>query len=253
LKTLKKIIRREGGFTLTELAVAMLVVGILSSIAVPSFLGARNNAYDKEAQASIDSALVAAQQHYAQYGDFSDSLTTACSTSAALAADLQKGDPNIDYTLSGTVSTGPRVVSVMANTTFNSNDESLGCQAFYATALSRSGTCWIGRTTVEGKFLVTGKVGPIIVKSDKNTAASTITELTGLAVNGNAYASFKPQSSAADAALLATAELADASTACSAAVQGTGTVTAATNVVLSSEFYSSWRSVINSAAALPAS
>ena len=38
---LKKILRREGGFTLTELAVAMLVVGILSAIAVPSFLGAR--------------------------------------------------------------------------------------------------------------------------------------------------------------------------------------------------------------------
>jgi len=249
LKTLKSIIRREGGFTLTELAVAMLVVGILSSIAVPSFLGARNNAYDKEAQASIDAALVAAQQHYAQYGDFSDSMTSTCADSTTFPADLQKLDPNIDMVLASAVSTGPRVVSVQAAPTWNSNDENLGCQAFFATALSRSGTCWIGRTTVEGKFLLTGKVAgaAIVVKSDKNTAASTITEMSGLAVNGNAYASFKPKNSSADAALLATAELADASVACSGAVQGSGSVTAGTTVVLPSEYYSSWRSVINSA------
>ena len=225
----------------------MLVVGILSSIAVPSFLGARNNAYDKEAQASVNAALIAAQTHYAQYGDFSDSMTATCAGSGALAADLQKLDPNIDMVIPGTVSTGPNVVSVQANTTWNSNGESLGCQAFYATALSRSGTCWIGRTTVEGKFLVTGSESPIIVKSDKNTAASTITELSGLAVNGNAYASFKPRNSAADAAVLATAELADAKTACSGLMQGTGSVTAADNVVLANEYYTSWRSVINSA------
>jgi prepilin-type N-terminal cleavage/methylation domain-containing protein len=254
LKTLKKIIRREGGFTLTELAVAMLVIGILSSIAVPSFLGARNNAYDKEAQASVDAALVAAQSHYAQYGDFSDSVSTSCSgtTSVQLAADIQKMNPNIDIVAPSTVSTGPRVVSIQANTTWNSNGESLGCQAFYATALSRSGTCWIGRTTVEGKFLLTGSASPIIVKSDKNTAANSITELDGLAVNGNAYASFKPQSSAADAAVLATAELADAKTACSGTVQGSGSSTITTNVVLPSEYYSSWRSVINAAATSPA-
>jgi hypothetical protein len=70
-----------------------------------------------------------------------------------------------------------------------------------------------------------------------------------LEVNGNAYASFKPQSSAADAALNSTAELADARTACSGLMQGTGTVTATTNVVLSNEYYAEWRSVINASSA----
>jgi prepilin-type N-terminal cleavage/methylation domain-containing protein len=45
--------RREIGFTLTELVIAMLVLGVLASVAIPSFLGARNNSYDKEAQAFI--------------------------------------------------------------------------------------------------------------------------------------------------------------------------------------------------------
>jgi len=248
VKTLKHIIRREGGFTLTELAVAMLVVGILSSIAIPSFLGSRNAGYDKEAQASVDAALVAAQQHYAQYGDYSDSMTTTCPSSTRFDDDLQKLDPTIDFVDAYTASTGPRVVSVQAMPSYNSNNEDLGCQVFYAMALSRSGTCWIARTTVEGKYFMLGSRSPIIVKSDKNTAASTITELTGATVNGNAYAAFKPQKSAADAAVLATAELADVATACNGLAQGEGEYVARTNVVLTSEYYTSWRSVIGAAA-----
>ena len=113
-------------------------------------------------------------------------------------------------------------------------------------ALSRSGTCWIGRNTVEGKYLLTGSLSPIVVYSNKNTANASITELSASALNGNAFASFKPKNSGADAAALATAAIADAATACKGDLQGVGTITTTTNVVLSSEYYSSWRSVINS-------
>ena len=73
-----KFQNRESGFTLTELAVAMLVVGVLASVAVPSFLGSRNNAYDKEAQSSIGAVLKAASILYANQGDFSDASTAQC-------------------------------------------------------------------------------------------------------------------------------------------------------------------------------
>ena len=43
----KKHYSGDSGFTLTELVIAMLVVGVLASIALPSFLGSRNNSYDK--------------------------------------------------------------------------------------------------------------------------------------------------------------------------------------------------------------
>ena len=226
----------------------MLVVGILSAIAIPSFLGPRNTSYDKEAQASVDAALVAAQQHYAQYGDFSDSQTNQCAGSARFDEDLQKLEPTIDFVDAYATSTGPRVVSIQEMSSFNSNGEDLGCQVFYAMALSRSGTCWIARTTVEGKYFWTGKLSPIIVKSDKNAAAVTITELTGATVNGNAYAAFKPQNPAADAAVLATAELADVATNCKGIIQGEGEFIARANVVLTSEYYDSWRSVIGAVA-----
>ena len=247
MKTLRNIIRREGGFTLTELAVAMLVVGILSGIAVPSFLGARNNAYDKEAQAAVDSVLIAAQSHYAQYGDFSDSQDADCISSTQLPADIQKQDPTLDVLLASAPSTGPRTVSIQAGVTWNSNAESLGCQAFYATALSRSGTCWIARLTVEGKYLVTGSVSPIIVNSNTNTANAAISEMSALAVNGKAYAAIKPQNSSADQAAAGSDSLGQSLIACNGITQGTGVLASSTGVVASTEFYSSWRSVVGAA------
>ena len=248
---LEKILRREGGFTLIELAVAMLVVGILSAVAVPSFLGARNTAFDKEAQASVDAALVAATVHYATYGDFSEALTADCAqvspdTGDTLAADLQRLDPNLDFVTAATPSDCPRKVSVQAGVTWNANNESLGCQAFYATALSRSGTCWIGRITVEGKYLLTGSLSPIVLQGDKNTENAEQASITDLAVNGNAYAAFKPQSSAADQSANEDANLDNAFDSCSGLIQGTGDITDSDdNVVLTDEYYDSWRNVIN--------
>ena len=57
----RRVGRRDAGFTLTELVIAMVVLGVIASIAIPSFLGSRNNSYDKEAQSSIDNVLKAAK------------------------------------------------------------------------------------------------------------------------------------------------------------------------------------------------
>ena len=135
--TKAKFAIRESGFTLTELAVGMLVVGILASVAVPSFLGSRNNAYDKEAQASLTAVLNAASILYANQGDFSDASTAQCGDSTTLAADVQKLEPGIDAVAASVSSTNPQVVSVQAAQTWSTNQERLCCQAFYATALSR--------------------------------------------------------------------------------------------------------------------
>ena len=231
----------------------MLVVGILSGIAVPSFLGARNNAYDKEAQAAVDSVLIAAESHYAQYGDFSDSQGATCVSSTQLPADIQKQDPTLDVVGGVASSTGPRVVSIAQGLTWNSNAESLGCQAFYATALSRSGTCWVARLTVEGKALtsvastVTATYSPIVVNSNTNTSNAAVSEFALLAVNGKAYAAIKPQNSSADQAAAASDSLGQSLIACNGITQGTGVLASSTGVVASTEFYSSWRSVVGAA------
>ena len=234
-----QLVGRESGFTLTELAVAMLVVGILASVAVPSFLGSRNNAYDKEAQNSINLAVNAALNLYQNQGDFSDANTAQCGDSSQLAADLQKIEPNVDMIAAAVASTSARTVSVTSKQTWNSNNELLGCQAFFATALSSSGTCWIARFTVEGKFFNAGSIAPIVMAPALNTQNASIATWTLLQANGAAYAQIRARSNAADADNTDT--LAGTQAACNARNQSTGVVASSQYYAAPSEFYSSWR------------
>lgn len=253
---LNKFVKRNGGFTLTELAVAMVVVGILASIAVPSFLGARNNAFDREAQASVDAALNAASLHSANNGDFTNSTSAACTNdaSAQLSLDLERLDPNYDFISAASVSGGPRQISVTTSLTFNTADEALGCQAFHAAALSRSGTCWVGRLTVEGKYLSTdggvrGSSAVIVVNTGTfNTSNSVTTGFADLAVNGKAYGGIIPVASGAGASELGTpnglTEAAGDCTASSQKLTGADPANTTTVGVNTDEYYESWRTVV---------
>ena len=233
--------RRDIGFTLTELAIAMLVLGVLASVAIPSFLGSRNNAYDKEAQASIEVVLRAAKFHYQSQGDFSNGSSAQCGDSALLAADLQKLEPNVDVVASSVSSTSSRVVSVQAVQTWNSNAELLGCQGFYAVALSSSGSCWAARLIVEGKFLAARSLSPVAVNAQTNTSNKAITTWTALAVNGHAFGVLKPQTSAADGDN--TNGLTAIKTACKAKTQSTGSPTVDALYIAPSQFYATWRDI----------
>ena len=249
-KIKSKLVGRESGFTLTELAVAMLVVGILASVAVPSFLGSRNNAYDKEAQNSINLVMNAALGLYQNQGDFSDAISAQCGDSTPLAADLQKLEPNIDVIAAAVASTSARTVSVTSKQTWNSNAELLGCQAFFATALSSSGTCWVARFTVEGKFFQAGSVAPIVMAPALNTQNAAIATWTLLQANGAAYAQIRARSNAADADNTQTLALTQSN--CNAAKQSSGLVLGQAGFVTAyyaqpSEFYSSWRDATGAA------
>jgi len=95
LKTLKKIsnkeTRLEQGFTLVELIVVVVIIGILSAIAVPSFMASADKAKQREVTQLLGSYVKAAQAYYTENSawpttraELSQFVTvTGCSTNNA--------------------------------------------------------------------------------------------------------------------------------------------------------------------------
>ena len=63
-KIANKMNREEKGFTLIELMVVVLIIGILIAIALPTFLGARKRAQDRGAQSNLRNGVAAAKTFF---------------------------------------------------------------------------------------------------------------------------------------------------------------------------------------------
>ncbi len=69
-RLLEKDEDKQSGFTLVELIVVVVIIGILSSIAIPSFQNASDKAKQKEASAIVASWVKAAQAFYTENSDY---------------------------------------------------------------------------------------------------------------------------------------------------------------------------------------
>ena len=114
---------REGGFTLIELMVVVLIIAILIAIAIPTFLGARTRAQDRAAQSNLRNTLAAAKTLY------TDSETYVSASASALGT----AEPSL--TFQAGASTAPNQISVT----------SPAATSFIAAAQSSSGKCFFIR------------------------------------------------------------------------------------------------------------
>ena len=105
----KRKFKSQSAFTLVELIVVVVIIGILSSIAIPSFQNASDKAKQKEASTLVGSYLKAAQAYYTEYGQLAyraSELGQYVAISACRYSNAQQCKTNnnaiVNYSNSGT-------------------------------------------------------------------------------------------------------------------------------------------------------
>jgi prepilin-type N-terminal cleavage/methylation domain-containing protein len=93
--TIRQRLARDEGFTLIELLVVLIIIGVLLSIAIPSYLGFQKKAQQTAAMSDVRSAIPDAEAYYSDNNSY-----------ASMSASGLQGTYDSGLVLSASGSTG---------------------------------------------------------------------------------------------------------------------------------------------------
>lgn len=67
---MRKLLKRQGGFTLIELMIVVAIIGILAAIAIPNFLRFQLRSKTGEARTNLAGIRTAEESYFAEYGQY---------------------------------------------------------------------------------------------------------------------------------------------------------------------------------------
>jgi type IV pilus assembly protein PilA len=160
----------EGGFTLIELMVVLLIIAILLAIAIPTFLGVTNTAGDRASQSNLTNALTEAKALY----QVNQAYTTT--TGVYTYTAFQSQAPEFKWTTAACTSTsvGNCISFAVGDASTAGDGQGLALAAWS----SKTNTCWYAVDLENTPATLTGDTSAFI----QTAGAKNATTLTSAGV-----------------------------------------------------------------------
>jgi len=137
---------QQGGFTLIELMVVVMIIAILVGIAIPAFLGARKRAQDTAAKSNLRNALGTAQTIFTDNQAY---LPTAdVGAVKGMVSTLTDEEPSLTFQDGATKSTSAKLISLATAASTGVATDPL--DQIILAAWSSSGNCFYYRHVATG-------------------------------------------------------------------------------------------------------